>query len=250
MTMLHWVKNPSRTLRSRQSANFFLSRLYQLPPVVVFGVLFGCSKTPKVPVVTEFKVEVHAESDDGNALKDVQVNASHHLLGRTNNAGQLSFPLFGIEGQSVSIDWVCPEGTVTLEQTRSIRLAHTKSVALGAKQPLKIDAICPRRSREVVVVVHADQGGSIPVLIDGKIATVTSSDGFAEVLLNVDRSIQSIAVGLDTSSRPNLKPKSPNRRYDISTSDSILIFDQKFNVLPPVRAIARKEARHIPYRID
>jgi hypothetical protein len=241
---------PSLTTHAQELANSLLSRHCQSSLIVVLGLLLGCSRPLKTPVASEFNVEVHAESDYGAVLQGVEIYANRQPMGRTNDAGRLSFRLFGIEGQSVPIDWGCPEGHVAPAHAQTIRLAHTKSVAVGTPQPLKLEAVCPRRTREVVVVVHADQGNAIPVLIDGKIASVTSSDGFAQVLLNVDRSIRSIAVGLDTTSRPNLKPKNPSRKYDLSNNDSILILDQKFTALQPARAIIRKESRHIPYRVD
>src|ERR1700690_3103943 len=125
--------------------------------------------------------------------------------------------------------------------------SKVKSCQLSGVVP---DAPCSRQTREVVVVVPAEQAKTIPVTVDGKIASVTSADGFSQVLLNVDRSILSVTVGLDTNTRPNLKPKNPARKYDLSPSDTVLIFDQKFNVLQPTRAIVRREGRHVPYRVD
>jgi len=104
----------------------------------------------------------------------------------------------------------------------------------------------------VVIVVHAERAGEIPVTVEGKTASVTSADGFAQVLLSLDRSVRSITVGLETAARANLKPRNPTRKYDMSFSDAILVFDQKFQTTRQLRArvAASKENRHIPYRVD
>jgi len=221
-----------------------------LPAIALLGSLLGCSNNPKPQPASEFKVEFQAESDNGIGLQGVEVSSNRRRLGQTNSKGRLDFVLHGIEGQIVPIDWGCPAGFMAPEHAKTLRLSHTKSVTISAPQPLKLDAICSRQMREVVVVIHAEQANAIPVTVDGKVASVTSTDGFAQVLLSVDRSIPSITVGLDTNARPNLKPKNPNRKYDLSSSDTLLIFDQKFNSVQPSRAIARKESRHIPYRVD
>ena len=247
-TPLRKPQNPYNPVRNLEKS--FLLRLCQLPAIVLLGALLGCSSHPKQHLASEFKVELHAESDGGNVLQGVNVYSSHRLLGQTNNAGRLDFVLHGTEGQIEPIEWGCPEGYVATEHTKTLRLAHTKSVAISTPQPLKLDATCSRQMREVVVVVHGEQANTIPVMVDGKIASVTSSDGFAQVLLNVDRAILSVTVGLDTNTRPNLKPKNPTRKYDLSPNDTLLIFDQKFSALQPTRAIVRKESRHVPYRVD
>ena len=250
ITSIRMPKSPSCAVRLRESETSLILQLCQLPAIALLGFSLGCSNNPRPQPATEFKVEFHAESDNGIGLQDVEVSSNRRRLGQTNSAGRFDFVLLGIEGQLVPIDWGCPAGFVAPEHAKTLRLTHTKSVTISTPQPLKLDVTCSRQMREVVVVIHAEQANAIPVTVSGKIASVTSSDGFAQVLLNVDRSIPSITVGLDTNARPNLKPKNPNRKYDLPSNDALLIFDQKFNAVQPIRAIARKENRHIPYRVD
>lgn len=216
------------------------------------GLMIGCSSHTKVSSPAAFDVDFRAESDTGADLEGVSVSSSHRLLGTTNGSGRVSLRTKGLEGEIINVDLTCPDGYLAPELPISIRLAHTQSVDVRAAQPLKLSAVCTRTVRDVAIVVHADQGGSIPVTVDGQRATTMNADGYAQLLLHVDRAVRSITVGLDTSGQLQLKPKNPRREYELPPGDSILVYDQKFVKQRPTfeRATAKREMRHIPYRID
>jgi hypothetical protein len=152
----------------------------------------------------------------------------------------------------VPIELKCPNGYANPEKAEFVRLTHTKSVDARLDQPLRLETMCTRLLRDVAIVVRAAQGENLPVTVEGKVAAQTTWDGFAQILLSVDRSVRSINVALDTSSRSNLKPKNPSRKYDLAGSDAILIFDQSFTVTRPTHPnrVGTKQTKHVPYRVD
>lgn len=216
------------------------------------GLVIGCSPHTKVSSPAAFDIEFRAQSDAGADLEGVSVFSSRRLFGTTNGSGRVRFGIQGLEGQIVDVSLKCPDGYLAPELPISVRLSHTQSVNIRADQPLRFSAICTRTIRDVAVVVYADQGGSIPVTVDGQRATTTSTDGYAQLLLHVDRDVSSITVGLDTSEQFQLKPKNPRRQYELPPGDSILVYDQKFIKQRPTteHAIVKRENRHIPYRVN
>ncbi len=212
----------------------------------------GCSAAPRTPRQLAYAVQFHAISDESSGLEGAAVFSSHRPLGKTDVSGHLSFSLHGTEGQTVPIELECPSGYANPEKAEFVRLTHTRSVDARVDQPLRLEALCTRLLRDVVIVVRAAQGENLPVIVEGKVASQTTWDGFAQILLSVDRSVHSINVALDTSSRTNLKPKNPGRKYDLSGGDAILIFDQSFTVARPTRPykVGTKQPKRVPYRID
>jgi hypothetical protein len=105
--------------------------------------------------------------------------------------------------------------------------------------------------REVVLVVHTQPGRALPVLVDGKLSSMTTSDGLAHVLLRIDRSVRTLNAKLDTGTAPKLRPKSPSRTFDLSGNDAILIFDQNFStrLVAPISKEPPKPQRHVPERV-
>ena len=219
---------------------------------LLLGNFAGCSPQATMPSTSAYEVEFRAESDAGSAVDGVSVFTGRRLLGTTDQEGRLHFRLQGTEGQTMPVNLKCPDGYKEPEHPSTIRLARTKSVDVQADQPLKLGAICMRLSRDIAVVVFADQGSAVPVTIDGEPATVTSSDGFAQVLLHVAREVHSVTVGLDTNTYVDLVPKNPRRTYELPAGDAILVFNQKFarQKLGAAHSNVHKESRHVPYRID
>ncbi|HXK18460.1 MAG TPA: hypothetical protein VNG33_11690, partial [Polyangiaceae bacterium] len=109
---------------------------------------------------------------------------------------------------------------------------------------------CQKRLSDVVVIVHADHGDSLPVLVDGKPVGVTDGDGVAHLLLRRPRSDKSLQLGLDTTNRTTLKPVNPSRTYQLSGRDAVVLFEPSFAVTAPFVARSSAPRRHIPVRVD
>ena len=219
---------------------------------LIVGLVVGCASHNNGSSTKAFDVDFRAESDTGANLEGVVVSSSRQLLGTTDHTGYARFKIGGLEGDMVNIQLKCPNDYLPPNLPISMRLTHTQSVAVRAAQPLKISAVCTRVTRDVAVVVHADQGGSIPVSVDGQRATITTADGYAQLLLRVDRTVRSVTLSLDTNEQPQLLPKNPKRQYELPPGDSILVYDLKFVKQRPAlgRPTAKREIRHIPYRVD
>src|SRR5690606_32601789 len=116
------------------------------------------------------------------------------------------------------------------------------------------DALCTGKSRDVVLVVHAAGAAELPVLVDGKLASMTDAQGNAHVLVPVDRDVRSLSASLDTSSRSELKPANPSRVFELEGPDTVVIFTQHFTqVRPrraPTRSVGASPKRHVPFRIE
>jgi hypothetical protein len=200
-----------------------------------------------------FEVAFQVRTDDGNALAGATFHTENQTLGTTGDSGSLNVRLKGAEGQIMPIALSCPKEYASPEVLPALRLTHSRPVQSAATQPISYEATCTRKMREVVLVVRANNGADIPVEITGKLASATDADGNAHVLLRVNRDVSSLAVSLDTSAQPKLKPQSPSRVFKLSGKDSVLFYEQSFATSIP-KAQAHKSSRaphrHVPYRVN
>jgi hypothetical protein len=121
-------------------------------------------------------------------------------------------------------------------------------VEMEKTQPVRAAFICTRNERQVVVVVRAQGGPALGVIVDGMPVGATDAGGFAHVLVNVDRTVNKIAVGLDTTGNQYLRPKNPSRVFELSGKDTILLFDQTLVQAPrPTRP--KVSTKYVPYQI-
>jgi hypothetical protein len=131
-----------------------------------------------------------------------------------------------------------------------VRLTRTRSIDAKGAQALPVEVRCERRLSDVVVVVKAERGARLPVLIDGKPVTTTDDDGIGHVLLQRSRAERKVEVALDTTGRTSLKPVSPTRTYEIGGSDAVILFEPSFTLTQPAVARPAGPRRHIPIRVD
>jgi hypothetical protein len=62
---------------------------------------------------------------------------------------------------------------------------------------LSFETICTRQTRNVALVVHAVDGDTLPVLINGTEHATIDADGNAHLLLQVDRGERAVTVRVD-----------------------------------------------------
>jgi hypothetical protein len=133
-----------------------------------------------------------------------------------------------------------------------VRLTRSRRVGADPSDvaAISFQAVCTRQIRDVVLVVHAEHGETLPVLVDGKAVSSTDTDGVSHVLLHFDRDVRSFGVVLDTSARRDLRPQNPSRNFDLTGRDAIVLFEP--TLAPASRVVARQAVpvRHIPHRVD
>jgi hypothetical protein len=212
----------------------------------------GCGGKESAMVSTRFASEFHIADDDGDAVAGAVIAAGKMRLGTTGPDGILRTELAGADGQTLPVTVSCPDGLTGPEKPASLRLTHTRRVNLSGYQPMRVEAVCQRNVRNIVLVARVQGGAALPLQVDGKPAGTTDADGIAHVLVKVDRNVKALNVSLDTSGRKELKPRNPSRTYELIGSDGLFVFDQVLVAKPTAifHAGGSKPRKHIPYRVD
>lgn len=197
-----------------------------------------------------YRVELRASASDGAPLAGVELSINGKAAGTTGADGRLLRDITGPEGTLLRVGAKCPPDSEPQSELPALRLARTKSIGASKSQPLTAEVRCWPTHRDVVVVVKADRGGRLPVLIDGKPVATTDDDGTAHVMLRRAAGEGRVEVSLDTASQASLKPVSPSRTYDLAGRDAVVLFEQSFSTVAPKVARAAPVRRHIPVRVD
>jgi hypothetical protein len=106
-----------------------------------------------------------------------------------------------------------------------------------------VELSCESEVRDVVVIVHAIDGGKLPVRVGAETAGVTDDQGNAQLLLHLDRGQSAIEVGLDTESRRDLLPRNPSRAFSFGRNDAIVVYDERLVTVKPKARTAMKSAK-------
>ena len=194
--------------------------------IAAFG-LGGCGSSA-APAVVSFPIALRATSDDGQPLPGVTFKTSTKTLGATNAAGELRLRLRGREGQVLPVSTICPPDFKSPDESSRLRLTQAQRLTAAAAEPMTaLAVVCTRNIRDVVVIVHAENGPDLPVLIDGHPAGVTDGDGNAHILVHPDRTARSLSLSLDTGATPQLRPQNPSRAFELTGRDAALLFKQE-----------------------
>ena len=202
------------------------------------------------PQAESFEVELRARNDDGAPLSGAAWTTSGTALGKTGTDGGLRLTLRGREGQSMRAAITCPIGYVAPDAVPEVRLTHTRRVSDKQAQPVTLEAVCARTARDVVLVVHAEHGSSLPLLVEGKAAGATDADGNAHVLLRVDRAVRKLDVAIDTSAHPELMPKNPARSFELDGRDGLLVVVENFTKTVAAKTKLQARPKYVPYRVN
>jgi len=222
----------------------------KLLPFIILSLaaLGGCS-SGTAPGAPTFAVELRASSQDGQPLAGVSFTIDQRVVGLTRADGRLVHAVRGTEGGLAKLVVACPAEFEPPPQPAPLRLTRTRAIDGEATQPLTVDVRCQKRLRDVVLIVHAERGDHLPVLVDGKPVGTTDDDGIAHVLLRRPREDKSVQLGVDTTSRPALKPVSPSRSYQLTGQDAVVLFEPSFVVAVAPAARIAAPRRHIPVRV-
>jgi hypothetical protein len=225
-----------------------MNHVVRLVAATALAALLGCSSGKPTPV--PFTIELRALTGDGAPLAGVAFSLGKKASGLTGADGRVVQKVAGDEGNTLRVGVTCPPDYDPPSQLPVVRLTRTRTIDAREAQALPVEVRCERRQSDIVVVVKADRGGRLPVLIDGKPVTTTDDDGLAHVLLRRARTDKKLDVALDTAGHATLKPVNPARTYDLSGRDAVILFEQTFAANPPVVARAMTPRRHIPVRVD
>lgn len=215
-----------------------------------FGLLVFSGCAAKEAPVPRFAVALHAATEEGVPLAGVAFSIGKESVGATGENGQLNLALPGIEGTSVAVSAVCPEGFEAPPTLPALRLTKTRSLEGHAPQAIPFQVRCRKELVDLVVVVKAERGNRLPVLVDGKPVTMTDDDGIAHVLLRRSRSDGTLQVSLDTTGHPALKPLNPIRTFETHEQDAIVLFEQAFTSVRQAAPRVATPRRHVPVRIN
>jgi hypothetical protein len=218
--------------------------------VFVLSCLSACSSAPIPDEASKFGIELRAVAEAGTPLAGVGLAAEGQQLGFTGSDGRLTRDVRGLEGSSLRVSVSCPAEYEQPEQPPPLRLTRTRAVGTQAAQPLTLDVRCQKRLSTIAIVVHAERGERLPILVDGKPIATTDDDGIAHVLLRRPRGDKAVQLGIDTSSRSVLKPVNPTRSYELHGRDAIVLFEPSFVVNKPQGPRIAAPRRHIPVRVD
>ncbi len=205
----------------------------------------GSTESERAP----FSIQLSATSDDGTPLEGVAFVSREKEVGKTPASGGFVVQLRGAEGSTLPLAAQCPDGYES-PLPGSLKLKEVLDLS-GKPEPLSFDATCVKQVRDVVVVVHAENGAGLPVTIDGQVSGTTDEHGNAHVLVPVEREVKSLTVSLDTTERSRLRPQNPRRVFELEGKDAVALFHQLFSEAKPPRRIrsASSPPRHVPYRV-
>jgi hypothetical protein len=177
---------------------------------------------------------VHFESDPERPLEGAELLLGGQVAGTSNGDGVLALRAAGREGQRIAYEIRCPPGHRAPKRPLTITLATLSAEA----PPPEYRVRCTPEARSVVIAVRAEHGDGLPVTSWGKELARTDASGATHVQLQLAHD-EPIELTLDTSSRPELTPQNPSKRFDAPSRDAVLLFDQEFVVPPPPPPPAR-----------
>jgi hypothetical protein len=212
---------------------------------------WACS--PSAARTAAFESEVRVLSDHGLPIQHARVRVNGQNSLETDDQGRASLRLEGREGAQIPIAIECPAGYEQFKTPVSIPLVRARSVQGEPLSAIPLDLTCERTSRDVVVLVDAPGGASIPVNVHGLPAGHTDLNGSAHIVLSVSRAMHTLEVSLDTTRQDDLVPRMPSRTFELGGSDTVLLFRQSFApivVNPPPKPPKPKSIRKGPTRVD
>ena len=172
---------------------------------------------------------VHAEREA--PVSGARVLAGKKLLGTTDAGGLSRLRLEGRDGQTVPLTIECPPGFSSPEATVAVAL---RELAAGSRPP-RFEAYCTATTHSVLVGIRAEHGANLPILQLERRVGATDAAGMAHVLLSNVTPDQPIALTLDTSQQPSLRPQNPVLTFLPAARDELVLLEQQFSRLEPKR---------------
>jgi len=197
-----------------------------LPSLCISLCLVACARSEpehSVDRSAAFRVLVEARSEDGSAVKDVQISSGTQALGHTDDSGRVELALGGEEGDRATLAVRCPTGFASPERPLSVGLRH---LSPGSPAP-RFEVDCLRLVHAVLVGVLAQSGPHLPILHLKQKVGETDEHGVAHVLLSASND-ERFTLTLDTSRNPALRPQNPSLSFVARDHDEFVLLEHKF----------------------
>lgn len=203
--------------------------------VLVSSAMGACSAQATPPgaatATGSFSVVLAVHAGAEAPVTGARVLAGKKLLGTTDQSGLSRLRLEGRDGQTVPLMIECPAGFSSPEAPVPVAL---RELAPGSRPP-RFEAHCTATTHSVLVGIRAEHGANLPILqLDRGVGT-TDVAGMAHVLLSNVTPEQPIALTLDTSSQPLLRPQNPVLTFVPAARDEFVLLEQQFSRLEPKR---------------
>jgi hypothetical protein len=150
----------------------------------------------------------------------------------------------------------CPATHRTLSARREVPLAHETRPRGAARPAIELTVDCEpiERLAALVVRVRGPAPLGLPVRVRDHVVGQIDARGIAHIVLRVAPHT-TLRVQLDTTTAPELEPKSPVQSFALGADDSIVLFDQALTRARAPRRRQRHEAARgraalLPYRVD
>ena len=200
----------------------------------------GCNHEGPEPA--RLLVSFITQSDPGEPLSGVSVSVQDLPVGKSDAGGLLQTVLTGRPGQKLTVRYDCPLGHRAEREAPGLQLPDRERPA-GGVDSVEMVLRCPPVLRTVAIAVRAGAGVELPVLLDGEPLGQTDSAGVAHFYAEAKPGTQ-LTVRLDTSSRPELRPRSPFRHFVVPDRHEAFLMAQSFH-----RARQPKRRSAKPFRI-
>jgi len=188
---------------------------------------------------------------DGEPVAGVAVITGGERAGETDEHGELDITLTGRDGAAVPLVVECPEGYRSPVDLRPLRLQSFRHLETSdGSRGIRRTVSCLPTERRAAIVVRAAGQVDLPIMIRGREVARTDASGVAHFSLRL-RPNRSVRVQLDTSTRGDLRPHSPESTLRMPDRDEIFVIDQPFEVeeAPRQRRRRRSTGPRLPVRI-
>jgi len=174
-------------------------------------------------------LDLVVESDPGVPLEGVRIAVDGKRVGASSATGMLRASIASQLGSLVRIEHDCPEGYRDPVEPTTLRLHDNRSLRESTLPTMEIALRCPPSKRIAVIVVRAQNGAGLPVLLNDRIVGRTNAAGVAHVS-TVTAPGSELNVRLDTSMQPLLAPRNPTRLLTVPDSHELFVIDQAFEI--------------------
>jgi hypothetical protein len=168
-----------------------------------------------------------AESDPGQPLRGVWVAVDEKPVGTSDNRGLLHVTIAAKLGQRIRIEHACPPGYRDPGEPKMLRVGDYRSIDEVSPPAMQLTIRCPPTNRLAVIVVRADHGDGLSVLLNDHVVAETNAAGVAHFSTSAPPGTE-LRVGLDTTERPHLVPRNPVRVFTIPDAPEAFVIDQSF----------------------
>lgn len=201
--------------------------------VLVLGLVAVAATGLSCSSEKPFTVVVQVSSDEGKALAGVRVKFGDGFVSETDEDGRVRRRVLGSEGTRLPVGVELPPGYVHAGSGRDVIVLRNLVGFEGAAQktlPIEHAIRLVPTTRVYAVLVNVGVPG-LPVEAFGQRRAITNRQGVA-MFLYEGAPGESLAVRINTSSLPGLKPQHPGRTFQLGTKRQAFVLKESFTSRP------------------